>query len=222
MTRYIEPDPGFDPRIADWLEADPVDAPGQVLETVLAAYPIDPSAASYSPAAEVPDHESIRVPRRRGDGRDRRNRSRGRWTPQRTTTVRGPSSRSPARPSRRPRRDGARTVSNPEPTARPTVSATWTATGNMVEIRFGESATLLPNGQVLVAGGNPQFNRRGLTRATAELYDPSTGRWTLTGSMHEAREGHAAVLLANGQVLVLGGGVSERRCGSPGVQRRAI
>jgi hypothetical protein len=76
----------------------------------------------------------------------------------------------------------------------------------MVEIRFGETATLLPNGNVLVAGGNPQFNRRGLSRATAELYDPSTGRWTLTGSMREAREGHAAVRLANGQVLVLGGG----------------
>lgn len=86
----------------------------------------------------------------------------------------------------------------------------WTATGSMVETRFGESATLLPNGNVLVVGGNPQFIRRGLSSATAELYDPSTGRLTLTGSMHEARQDHAAVLLANGEVLVLGGYVFGR------------
>jgi hypothetical protein len=92
------------------------------------------------------------------------------------------------------------------PTPLAPAAGSWIATGSMIETRFGESATLLPSGNVLVVGGNPQFNRRGLSRATAELYDPSTGRWTLTGSMREAREGHAAVRLANGQVFVLGGG----------------
>jgi hypothetical protein len=92
-----------------------------------------------------------------------------------------------------------------KPTRLTPTAASWIATGNMIETRFGDSATLLPSGSVLVVGGNPQFNRRGLSRATAELYDPSTGRWTLTASMREAREGHAAVRLANGQVLVLGG-----------------
>jgi hypothetical protein len=91
------------------------------------------------------------------------------------------------------------------PTPLAPAAGSWIATGNMIETRFGESATLLPSGNVLVVGGNPQFSRRGLSRATAELYDPSTGRWTLTGSMREAREGHAAVRLENGQVLVLGG-----------------
>lgn len=90
-------------------------------------------------------------------------------------------------------------------------AGSWIATGDMIETRFGESATLLRDGNVLVVGGNPRFNRRGLSSATAELYDPGTGRWSLTGSMHEARQDHAAVLLANGEVLVLGGNASDAR-----------
>jgi hypothetical protein len=81
----------------------------------------------------------------------------------------------------------------------------WTTTGNPVEIRFSETATRLPDGNVLVVGGNPQFNRRGASSATAELYDADTGRWTLSGSMHEARQEHSAVLLAGDEVLVIGG-----------------
>jgi hypothetical protein len=59
------------------------------------------------------------------------------------------------------------------------------------------TATLLLNGRVLVAGGS------GL--ASAELYDPSTGLWTATGSMTAGRYEHTAVLLGSGQVLVAGG-----------------
>src|SRR2546423_6845492 len=77
---------------------------------------------------------------------------------------------------------------------------TWTRIGSMIVPRSAFTATLLPNGQVLVAGGG----FRGL--ATAELYDPRTGRWTATGSMSVARAGHTATLLANGMVLVAGGG----------------
>ena len=97
------------------------------------------------------------------------------------------------------------TVSPSVVPSRPAGSTGWAATGNPVEIRFGETATLLPNGDVLVVGGNPEFVRRGSSRATAERFDPTTGRWTPTGAMHEARQEHAAVLLANGEVLVLGG-----------------
>jgi hypothetical protein len=75
----------------------------------------------------------------------------------------------------------------------------------MVETRGSESVTLLANGNVLVAGGTSEANGHGFPRATAELYDPSTGRWAFTGSMHKARWEHAAVLLANGDVLVVGG-----------------
>jgi N-acetylneuraminic acid mutarotase len=70
--------------------------------------------------------------------------------------------------------------------------------------RVDHTATLLPNGKVLVAGG---FNESGGAHqlATAELYDPAIGTWLATGSLAVARSNHTAVLLANGKVLVIGG-----------------
>jgi hypothetical protein len=69
----------------------------------------------------------------------------------------------------------------------------------------GATATVLPGGKVLVAGGSVFINGDALT--SAELYDPSAGTWTLTGSMNVRRSQHTATLLAaNGQVLVAGGG----------------
>jgi len=62
---------------------------------------------------------------------------------------------------------------------------------------------LLPNGQVLVAGGYNDL--RGGFLAGAELYDPATRVWTATGSMTTARGIHTATLLPSGQVLVAGG-----------------
>ena len=81
----------------------------------------------------------------------------------------------------------------------------WTAAEPMVETRFGETATRLPDGEILVVGGRSDWGGHGTTRASAELYDPGTGRWVLTGSLHQAREGHTAVLLRTGLVLVAGG-----------------
>src|ERR1051326_6950113 len=79
---------------------------------------------------------------------------------------------------------------------------TWEVTGSLATPRDAHTATLLPNGQVLVAGG---FDATGTTSESAELYDPVTGRWTATGSMATARASHTATLLPNGQVLVAGG-----------------
>ena len=62
---------------------------------------------------------------------------------------------------------------------------------------------MLPNGQVLVAGGGGDLFP--FYRASAELYDPATGTWTATGSLATGREVHTATLLSNGQVLVAGG-----------------
>jgi N-acetylneuraminic acid mutarotase len=80
-------------------------------------------------------------------------------------------------------------------------SNTWTATGNMTTARIGHTATLLANGEVLVAGGG---NATG-TLTSAELYDPATGKWAVSGSMTTARGSHTATLLPNGEVLVAGG-----------------
>jgi hypothetical protein len=62
------------------------------------------------------------------------------------------------------------------------------------------TATLLPNGKVLVAGGFTD-----IILSYAELYDPGTGTWTATGSLGTARWVHTATLLASGKVLVAGG-----------------
>ena len=63
------------------------------------------------------------------------------------------------------------------------------------------SATLLGNGRVLVAGGS----NYDATTIYAELYDPASGRWTLTARMTDYH-GAEAVLLQDGRVLLAGGG----------------
>ena len=79
----------------------------------------------------------------------------------------------------------------------------WRVTGSMSTARVFDSATVLPNGEVLVAGGAPAIN--GNCVATAELFNPATGQFSSTGSMTAPRCSHSAVLLPNGQVLVAGG-----------------
>ena len=68
--------------------------------------------------------------------------------------------------------------------------------------RSDPSVTLLPNGTVLVIGG---FEGGTKITDTAEIYDPASNTWTLTGSLVEAREAHTATLLPDGTVLVTGG-----------------
>jgi N-acetylneuraminic acid mutarotase len=67
------------------------------------------------------------------------------------------------------------------------------------------TATLLANGQVLVAGGENKNTGVVLTINSAELYDPGTGQWTPTSSLNSAREFHTATPLLDGRVLVTGG-----------------
>jgi hypothetical protein len=69
--------------------------------------------------------------------------------------------------------------------------------------RHSATATLLRDGRVLVVGGH-SGNGTGV-QASAELYDPATGRWTSTGSLRTPRRDHTATLLADGTVLVAGG-----------------
>jgi uncharacterized delta-60 repeat protein len=88
-------------------------------------------------------------------------------------------------------------------------SGTWTMTGNPKSPLAGHTATLLPNGKVLVAGGaySPWLESAiALVKASpTQLYDPATGTWALTGNLPQGRIGHQATLLANGRVLVAGG-----------------
>src|SRR5439155_20786056 len=87
-------------------------------------------------------------------------------------------------------------------------SGTWTATGSLGTARAGHTATLLPNGKVLVTGGLVDF--AGHVIASAELYNPASGTWTATGSHRTARVSHTATLLPNGKVLVAAGGEDRR------------
>lgn len=90
---------------------------------------------------------------------------------------------------------------------RPAVSAALrvgsvTPATPMLEPRSGQTATLLPDGKVLMAGGmrrNQDFYK------SAELYDPATGKFQATGEMSVGRVGHIAVLLRSGKVLIAGG-----------------
>ena len=91
-------------------------------------------------------------------------------------------------------------------------------TGNMTMARTGAAATLLTDGRVLIVGGDgcPKLkicpddlvepSSGGGALASAELYDPTTGRFTATGSMNVPREGPTATLLPDGHVLILNGG----------------
>ena len=93
-------------------------------------------------------------------------------------------------------------------------TGTWSSTGNLNVSRILHTATLLPNGNVLVAGGyshNMVLVDIGLHAASptslngAELYDPATGTWSVTDRLKKARDFHTATLLPDGKVLVAAG-----------------
>jgi hypothetical protein len=86
----------------------------------------------------------------------------------------------------------------------------FSPTGSMVTAPPGgvSVATLLADGRVLVAGGSsgePCGNGGCPGVATAEIYDPATGKFSPTGSMTEPRWGCTGTLLPDGRVLIAGG-----------------
>ena len=84
-------------------------------------------------------------------------------------------------------------------------TGTWNVTGSMNVARVSAQAVLLANGTVLTMGGCINNDCLGSTTATAEIYNPSNGTWTTTGSMVKGRAEFVAALLPNGKVLVAGG-----------------
>ena len=78
------------------------------------------------------------------------------------------------------------------------LTATFIAGRSLTTPRSGHTATVLANGNILIAGGDAS--------GSAELYNPTTQRFSLiAGSMNTARKFQSAILLNNGQVLIAGG-----------------
>lgn len=85
------------------------------------------------------------------------------------------------------------------------ITGHWSLTGNITVARYWHTMSILTNGKVLITGGVDVIVGNTKPSNTAELYDPSTGSWTMTGNMTTARHSHAACALANGKILVVGG-----------------
>src|SRR5256885_667348 len=81
-----------------------------------------------------------------------------------------------------------------------TQAAPWISTSPLHLGRYSHTATLLPNGKVLLAGGQGT-----VLLSSAELYDPGSESWNSVGAMATGRKYHTATLLPNGDVLVTGG-----------------
>lgn len=84
------------------------------------------------------------------------------------------------------------------------VSGKFSLTDSLSTPHSYHTATLLPNGTVLIAAGQDQVAGP-QTHPVAELYDPQSGTFSMTDSLTEDRSGHTATLLSNGQVLIVGG-----------------
>ncbi|WP_158622213.1 kelch repeat-containing protein [Corallococcus sp. CA047B] len=86
------------------------------------------------------------------------------------------------------------------------ITGRWKATGGMAVAHKWHSASLLPDGTVLVTGGaSGASGGWALGTAVAELYLPSTGTWQSAGTLQTARGNHTATLLPSGRVLIAGG-----------------
>ncbi len=84
-------------------------------------------------------------------------------------------------------------------------TGTFAPTGSMSVPRESQTATLLRDGRVLVAGGHAGRHEAIRIYASAEVYDPATGRFTSVGDMTIPRHKHDAVLLRDGRVMIVGG-----------------
>ena len=80
-----------------------------------------------------------------------------------------------------------------------------TSVGSMSAPREGHTATRLADGRVLVIGGHSGRRPNVTVYASAEIFDPRSGRFEATGSMGTPRHKHDAIRIADGRVLVVAG-----------------
>jgi len=83
-------------------------------------------------------------------------------------------------------------------------SGTFGPAGTLVADRLGHSATLLPDGHVLLAGGYDRASKTQPFSVSAELFDPATGTSTATGAMTTGLAFHAAAMTPDGRVVLAG------------------
>jgi hypothetical protein len=84
-------------------------------------------------------------------------------------------------------------------------SNTWRTAGTFTVGRGNHTATLLPSGNVLLAGGRTLIGGSGASTNTSAIYKTANGTWSDGPVMHSAREVGAAARLLDGRVLVTGG-----------------
>jgi hypothetical protein len=111
----------------------------------------------------------------------------------------------PARPSDAPPTNTAQPVLAVSSPAASAVSPSLALAARMTTGRAAHTATLLPDGRVLIAGGFRQEGTAEIAIASAELFDPTTDSFEPTRDMVEAHVGHTATLLPDGRVLIVGG-----------------
>jgi N-acetylneuraminic acid mutarotase len=84
-------------------------------------------------------------------------------------------------------------------------AGTWTRTGGLDETRVGASAVTLADGRVLIVGGATSLESVPFQQASAEVYDPTSGRWSSAGTLATARNGFVLVALLDGGAIIAGG-----------------
>jgi hypothetical protein len=82
----------------------------------------------------------------------------------------------------------------------------WAPAASTASPRSGHSATLMPDGRVLVAGGDGTSSQPNPTPSSSEVFDPSSNSWSGMTRMLRLRGGHGATAISAGKVLVIGGG----------------
>ncbi len=92
------------------------------------------------------------------------------------------------------------------------VTGTWTVMEPMNQTHVNHTATLLPDGRVLIADGLGLFDGDEETLNVVEWFDPATGSWT-TGNAGHPRFSASATLLPDGRILLYGGETFSRETG---------